>query len=259
MSTKIECTECDNELLDELTVGTPTNKVIQDKSILTGDEQLIAKKDWLPYSEMNDVGKILTNEIFHIAFRKIMKLHKPKNKVVFFSLCTATRPYNFGRKWGEFKKHLGGQADLIVLSNGGLIPEKFWTSYPYLNYDSHAQTHDELFYQVGTERIVTFLKKFKYDYVVANFRPETRFKNIMTTVLPELKHDDYIRDFVILPTLEDYEDLKQRDFPGGKMFPDLDEKIFTKIIGAVYDFNKKVKSNYLSPKEKENLAKTLLF
>jgi predicted RNA-binding protein len=111
------------------------DKIIKDKSILVGDEKVIKQSKWVPFSEISTSLDVLNHHIFSDAFQNILKTFKTTHKIAFMSMCTSTRPYYLSRKWKEFKNHFDGLMDLIVISNGGIIPEEYWESYPYLNYD----------------------------------------------------------------------------------------------------------------------------
>lgn len=81
-----------------------------------------------------------------------------------------------------------------------------------------------------------FFKTHRYDYVVINFRPKLRNTPVAAKVFAQLKEEGFIKDYVIVPDQAAYEDLQQRNFPGGKMYPDLDEKIFDSIKNCVENF-----------------------
>lgn len=210
------------------------NKIVKDKSILVGDEKLVKKNKWIPLSDMNTDIKILTHKLFDNVFNKIVREHTPKHNTAFISLCTSTRPYQLGRKWKKYVSEFEDKADLIVISSGGVIPQQFWNSYPYLNYDGDsAKSANKLYAQKLEKRLLKFFKTHHYDYVVANFRPKLRNTPVIEKVFSKLKKGGQVRDFIIVPTQEEYEDLQSRGFPGGKMYPDLDEKIFENIKKSV--------------------------
>lgn len=213
------------------------DKIVKDKSILVGDEKLVKKSQWIPLSEMNTDMKILTHKMFDNAFNKIVRDHTPKHKVAFISLCTSTRPYQLGRKWKKYVSEFSGKADLIVTSSGGIIPEAYWNSYPYLNYDGDsAKSANKLYAEKMEKRLLKFFKTHRYDYVVINFRPKLRNTPVAAKVFAKLKEEGFVKDYIIVPDQSMYEDLQRRNFPGGKMYPDLDEKIFENIKISVEEF-----------------------
>ena len=236
----------DEFFLHELNYTLDPNKIVKDKTILMGEEHLIPKSDWIPFDEMDTSAKILNNEIFERAFLKILDLHAPKNKVAFVSLCTSTRPYQYSRKWSEFKKKFGNMADMVVLSNGGIIPEKFWTSYPYMNYDGVADISVRpIFNRVTEDRLIKFFTRHQYEFVLANFRPTMpNLCELADITLGKLKKNGKIKDYIVLPTAEQYQDLQDRGFPGGKMFPDLDEDMVQSFINALIKFNSLADKNF---------------
>ncbi len=216
-------------------------KVVKDKSILQGDEKLINRKKWVSFDEINTSEKVLNHYIFDIAFNNIIKTFKPKNKIAFLSMCTSTRPYNASKKWSEFKLQLNNNIDNIVISNGGIIPEEFWYSYPYLNYDGimKGKKDDQLYFEKTSKRIEKFLKKCKYDYVIVNFKPTGRFTKVALDILPKLVKQKIIKEFIIIPSLELYQDLQKRGFPRGKMFPDIDYEVLNSINNTINNFHDK--------------------
>ena len=206
------------------------NKTVKDKSILVGDERLVKRKNWISLNEMNTDMKILNHKLFDNIFNKIVREHRPNHKVAFLSLCTSTRPYHRGRKWKKFISEFGDRADLIVVSSGGIIPQNYFCSFPFLNYDGDSAKSANLLYAKKLEkRLLKFFKTHQYDYIVANFRPRLRNTPTIKKVCNRLKLKSVIKDFVLVPDEESYQDLQDRGFPGGKMFPDLDEAIFEKI------------------------------
>jgi hypothetical protein len=219
-------------------------RIVTDKSILIGDEKLVKREDWIPLSEMNTDIKILTHKMFDDAFDKIVKEHKPKHDVVFLSLCTSTRPYHLGRKWKTYMDEFSGKADLIVTSSGGIIPQAYWNSFPYLNYDGDsAKIANKLYAEKMEQRLLKFFKTHKYRYAIANFRPKLRNTPVVTKVFAELKEQGYVEDYIIVPSEQEYLGLQERGFPGGKMYPDLDEKIFEHLRYKVNNLSKFIHSS----------------
>lgn len=207
------------------------DKIIKDKSILVGDEKVIKKTKWVPFSEISTSLDVLNHHIFSDAFQNILKTFKPTHKIAFMSMCTSTRPYYLSRKWKEFKNYFDGLMDLIVISNGGIIPEEYWESYPYLNYDGvmSGKKDDYLYYDKTSKRLKSFLTKHHYDYIIVNFKPHGRFTKVANDILPQLKELGMIKDFIIIPDKILYTELQNSGFPSGKMFPDLDPRVINQI------------------------------
>jgi hypothetical protein len=212
-------------------------KEIKDKSVLTGDQKLIQKHDWIPASDMDSDGKILAHPLFDTTFERILEDYKPIHKTAFVSLCTVTRPYYYSRKWKKFIESFGDFADMIVGSNGGVIPRDYWNSYPFLNYDGfHDPKVDEEYKAKFGYRLEKFLRTHSYEYVIANFRPNQRNTPVIEELLPRLKADDIIKDYVIIPNEELYNDVKCRGFPAGSCFPDLDDKVLNELTAVAKKF-----------------------
>lgn len=214
------------------------DKIVKDKSILVGDELLVKKKKWVEFSEINESMAILNHKLFDTVFEKIVTDHTPNHRIAFFSLCTSTRPYQLGRKWKVFLEKFNEYADMIVVSSGGIIPQKYWNSYPFLNYDGHTTPtgFEKLYEEKMTKRMLKFLKKHRYDYIIANFRPNIRNANIAHNVLAILKDKKIIKDYKVIPDDELYKDVQKRGFPSGKVFPDLDVKVLEELNNTLKRF-----------------------
>ena len=214
----------------------------RDYSILEGDELLVAKCEWWPQSEMNTDSRIIQHAMFEKVFVKIVEDHQPTKPIAFFSLCTKTRPYGDGYKWRKFSQLYGDVADLIVVSTGGIIPQKYWNSYPYLNYDSiFNQKTAQLFRRVVEKRLTIFLENNKYDFVVGNFRPTLpHTKTAAKKALSNLKKRKFIRDYKIVPDDSLYDKMKSSGFGKphgvGAFFPDLHKFNIDEIENVLNDY-----------------------
>jgi len=197
-----------------------------------GSELLIPKSEWVPESEIQgDESKTLRSPMVEKAFQRILELWNPKHKVALVSLCTATRPYSESRKWKTFKEHFGDKADMIICSNGGIIPIEFESCYPYLTYDAHGQAKwDNLYVNVCYRRLNEFFKKHKYDKIVFNFRPGMRNRLAAKAFVRDWKGDEKI---YILPDEKLYKELQDDGFPSGKMFPDCDDRVIEVLRKAI--------------------------
>jgi len=165
--------------------------------------------------------------VFNDAFQKILIEHKMESKVAFFSLCTSTRNFALSQKWRTFIELFGNEeVDLIVQSNAGIIPQKWWTSFPYLNYNGEKTiVGTPLYKKILGNRLETFLTKHSYPYVLANSRPNLRNTEPTKRVLTKLKENGTIKNFRIIPSSELYERCRRDGWglPNGKgaMMPDL--------------------------------------
>jgi hypothetical protein len=193
-----------------------------------GKELLIPKEKWVPENEIQGTDEmVLFHPIMEEAFKKITEKFEPKHKIALVSLCTKTRPYSFSRKWKTFKRLFGKNSDLIICSNGGIIPIEYETCYPYLTYDAHGQKkYDDMYVEVIYKRLIKFFSKHKYETIVFNFRPGMR--NRKAALLFKKTHQDGSRVF-ILPTKKTYAKAKEMGFVKGKCFPDLDDLVLEEI------------------------------
>ena len=166
---------------------------IKTKKINQGSELLIPRNEWVPPKQIQGNDKIvLTSPIIKKAFQKILDLHKMKNDTCFVSLCTSTRPYSKSLKWKKFKESLDN-IDLIVCSNGGIIPLEFENCYPYLTYDAHGERkYDNLYIKITYARLKLFFEKFPYKNIIFNFRPNLRNRICALKLKQEYKGNIYI-------------------------------------------------------------------
>ena len=149
----------------------------------------------------------LHNTDIELAFQRILQTFKPKHNKAIFSLCTSTRPYIQSIKWATFNRNFGGDCDLIVCSNGGIIPMEYMCCYPFLEYDAHREPkYDELYNERFEYRLETFLEKFGANYKVKvfSFLPSSRNR----VVLEKLGYAN------IVPTDTTYQKIKNSDEKG---------------------------------------------
>ena len=110
-----------------------------------------------------------------------------------------------------------------------MIPEEFWLSYPYLNYDAGDHEDDVLYKKVQYNRMSRFFKRHLYDYVIANFSPSQRNAEPAEKSLSELKDAGYIKDYILIPDEATYKKAQSQGWITGDMFPDLHPVIFGKL------------------------------
>ena len=110
-----------------------------------------------------------------------------------------------------------------------MIPEEFWLSYPYLNYDAGDHEDDVLYKKVQYNRMSRFFKRHLYDYVIANFSPLQRNAEPAEKSLSELKDAGYIKDYILIPDEATYKKAQSQGWIAGDMFPDLQPVIFGRL------------------------------
>jgi hypothetical protein len=224
-------------------------KSVREKIIPKGNRKLFEEHEWVPTAELTGEKNVLTSPLLHEAFNRIVNQHVPVQKTAFLSLCTATRPYYNSKKWKKYIAEFKNKVDMIVVSNGGMMPEEFWESYPYLNYDAGDHEDDDLYISVMYDRMLEFFKNNKYEYVLANFSHKQRNSIAAEQSLSELKRDGYIKDYVLIPSKELYEKAQSDGWlegPGrngaGLMYPDLHKFIFLKLVSQIehWGYNKSI-------------------
>jgi len=202
---------------------------VTDKTIRAGNNKLFSNDEWVPATELFGEIKVLNHPLMHEAFDRILDQHVIKQPTAYLSLCSATRPYYYSTKWKEYVKHFDNKVDFIVVSNGGMIPEEFWLSYPYLNYDAGDHEDDVLYKKVQYDRMTRFFKRHLYDYVIANFSPLQRNAEPAEKSLSELKDAGYIKDYILIPDEATYKKAQSQGWIAGDMFPDLQPVIFGRL------------------------------
>ena len=193
-----------------------------------GSDLLIPREQWTTEDAIQgDEIKTLHSPIVEKAFQRILELHKPKHKIALVSLCTSTRPYSKSPKWKKFIELFGEKADMIICSNGGIIPIEFESCYPYLTYDAHGEGKwDKVYINTCYRRLIEFFNKFHYDKIIFNFRPKMRNRIAAQAFIRDYKGNSKI---YILPTKETYAAVQKAGFPCGRMFPDLDPRVLEEI------------------------------
>ena len=212
-----------------------------DKAVAQGKEYLLSRSEWCePALIHGNDEQILTHPVMQLAFDRILqKFHKSKD-IALFSLCTATRPYSSSRKWSQYINLFHDKCDLIICSNGGIIPIEAEDCFPYLNYDAHGQKqYDQIYIKYGIERLKAFLVKANYRFCLFNFRHKMRNYHIAKEVGPWAKRQGIIEDYVILPTKDHYEKSQKEGFAdaGYKIYPELWPTMLNPVIEQINKWN----------------------
>lgn len=199
-------------------------------------ELLISREEWVPPSELDGEENVLTSPHMKTAFEKIMDMHVKTSDICFLSLCTATRPYSKSFKYKTFIEAFGNKADIVINSNGGVIPLPFESEYPFMTYNAKRKNKqfDEVYYLTLCERLWAFLTKFEYSYVVANFNPDQRNYRYGTDVLNYALAQQAIKGFRFAPSAALRKHYKTLDKTfHQKLNPDTHPVILEDIIHAI--------------------------
>lgn len=182
---------------------------VKDHYYLFSKEEIASRED-CKISELEGEEKVLNSQAVDDAFERILADFKPKHNKVIFSLCSSSRPYITSLKWKSFHEHFGDVADLVICSNGGIIPIEYMCCFPFMEYDAHRANAgtDQLYKDKMKERLNKFLDKFGKDYEV-----------IIYSFLPSSRNAEAIREMngaggVLLPTHEVYRDIIDNGCPG---------------------------------------------
>lgn len=206
-----------------------------------GGTYLIPAAEWGTLADIqgND-PLVLGSALMERAFQAVVATHSPGRRIALFSLCTATRPYSLSRKWKRYVAEFEPYADLIIHSNGGLIPIEYEGQYPYLTYDAHGEAqYDKQYIEVGIRRMKQFLQTHRYDFVLFNFRHKMRNFKVAQVVGPWAKAQGLIRDFAILPTKAQYEQSQREGFAdaGYKIYPELWPTMFDPVLQQLKEWH----------------------
>lgn len=206
-----------------------------------GSDRLIKRSEWVPRSEIQSSDReVLTHPLFDKAFNRIVELHKPKHKIALCSLCTVTRPYSVGRKWKTLIKYFSKHCDLIINSNGGVIPIEFERCYPFLTYDAHGEKeNDELYISTLRQRLIKFFEVHRYDYIMFLFRHNLRNSIYSEEVGQNLRQRNLIRNYAVMPSERLYLASQREGFAnqGYSMFPELYPKMLQPVLTKVKEWS----------------------
>ena len=165
---------------------------------------LISRSDFVNATKLGGDAKLLEDPTgtFARAFEAILEKHEPEHEVAIFSLCTADRPYSVSDKWKLFIERFEAISDLIVYSNGGVIPLPFEHQFPFKTYDAKATASVKTaarYREVVGGRIKTFLGTYRYDHVIFATLKKSRFRAALPDLCAELRDGRYIKEFAIMP------------------------------------------------------------
>lgn len=175
---------------------------VKPSDYLFSDKERISREDC---KEENLVGEeaVLNSKVIDDAFERILNDFKPKHNKVIFSLCSSSRPYITSLKWKSFHDHFGDVADLVICSNGGIIPIEYMCCFPFMQYDAHRENAgtDQLYKDKMKDKLQKFLDKFGDNYEI-----------IIYSFLPSSRNAEAIREMngaggVLLPSNEVYRDI----------------------------------------------------
>jgi predicted RNA-binding protein len=206
-----------------------------------GNELLIPRNEWVdPKLICGNDKQVLCSPVIQKAFERVLALHKPKHRIALFGLCTSKRPYSASVPWKLRKKMWGNVADLIITSNGGVIPIEFENCYPYLTYDAHGQKqYDEIYKYILGGRLFTFLKAFRYQFCVFHFRPNLRNHHMCLTVGAKAKTEGIIEDFAVLPAHDTYQKLFKEHSYWDEYYPEFHECLIPQVQEKLTDFSQR--------------------
>lgn len=176
-------------------------------------ESYLVPWDQRPENNEGLIGEepLLNNPLIDELCEKMRNDYEPKHKYAIFSLCTSTRPYINSPKWKTFYKNFGHVCDLVICSNGGIIPIEYQYCFPFTVYDAHGNSKtDDLYKAKFKERLDKFLElhAHKWDKIILSFLPSSRNREVVK---------DYGKDndkYYVLPSLEVYKQIQEEGSPG---------------------------------------------
>ena len=198
-----------------------------------GSDYLIPQDEWVPESELQgNEAKVLTHPVTEKAFRKILEDWSPEHNICLLSTCTSSRPYSKSQKWKKYLAEFEGKADLIVFSSAGIIPQKYWSCYPYLTYDSYSTSSSlGVFLNTQTDRMKRFFDAKHYDLIVVVAKPLSAFR-VCTLKFME----SYKGKVELIPTMCEREADRENGFrPYGVHYPELAKSCFAHTKRAIHN------------------------
>ena len=215
------------------------------KKVNCGSDLLIPRSEWISETEIQGTDElVLRSPLMNKAFNRILELHKPTKRIAFVSLCSSTRPYSKSRKWKKFKEEFEKDCDLIIASNGGIIPIVFENCYPYLTYDAHGTApYDKIYIKYLYERLMRFFSVHHYDYIIFDFRPNLRNRISAKMFKRDFKGGSKI---YILPTATGYEMARKNKFkPYGGRYPDLSYEVMSEFSQVIKEIKSCMQTDQL--------------
>lgn len=205
--------------------GKHPKRAIADKGRAQGWSTLVPRDAWCDVRTLHGRDPdVLRHPTIAAAFAAVCAQWKPRHPIVLFSLCTSHRPYTQSRKWKHLAREFGGVCDLVVTSNGGIIPLPYEACFPFLNYDAHGEAcFDALYIDILADRLATFLRACRYTYALFHFRHTLRNAVAAARVGPALVAEGVLRDFAVLPQREHLAQAEREGYrsTAAMKFPDL--------------------------------------
>jgi hypothetical protein len=176
------------------------------RKINAGDERLIPREQWCPAHEIQGTDRdVLLHPTMRLAFERVLEVHEVRHPIAVMALCTSRRPYTATPKWRTLRGLYGDSADLIVTSNGGIVPLDLERCYPFLTYDAKGERWNTPLYQrVLKERLLRFLRRHRYRFVVFVYRPTLRNVPVAHAVCRKLLDEGALEEYEVLPTPQAY-------------------------------------------------------
>lgn len=137
---------------------------------------VVETSPWARPELLKGEARVLSNPLIEQANQAILDQFQPQHPAVIFSLCSATRPYYRSPKWKMFLAEFGSSADLVICSNGGVIPMQYAHCWPFMEYDARRVNarHDAEYKDMVVARITTFLARFPYRTIIHVYTPSSR-------------------------------------------------------------------------------------
>jgi len=181
-----------------------------------GGSLLIPYSDQRPIEDLcGDDALVISHPIMNKAFAEVIARHSALHPIALVSLCTATRPYSKSSKWSVYKKLFGPFADLIIMSNGGIVPIEFEDQFPYPAYDGKDdEKHNGLYHDVLVGRLIRFFTAHRYRSVLFNTPYKQRNRAACKIAGKALKAMGAVEEYVLLPTDEQYNATLADDYGG---------------------------------------------
>lgn len=169
--------------------------------IATTKEEIISREHWDLAALRGATIKQMTHEHITQARQYIYDNYQPRHTTALLMLCANRKPYHLNQNILHGIRNSKGVADLIIVSNPGMIPIEYDNLYPfrYYEWDEREETEEiqATYTTLVTQWIGDFFKRFPYYTKVVSFiRPGQTRDAFLAADMPQQKVDVFEQSFI---------------------------------------------------------------
>lgn len=156
---------------------------------------------WAEHNSLQgESASIINHPVFQMAEGYVLADHKKNFDILVICSCSDSKPYDRNINYRQYKKICKGKADLVILSDSGIIPLKFSYYYPFLHYNwnhsNDTKELEELFIYYSMERIKRFCKKFPYKKVILIAPRYAVYERLYEKIISSIKEYNFTINFL---------------------------------------------------------------